>query len=95
MLTVVDVASGYREAEPLTSKNSDEVAQAFQKIYKGSPMKWQGMWRLTLGANSWALLQKKWKTTKTYIRRGRAEIHRDQAIVEHFNRSLAKRLFEY
>ena len=30
---------------------------------------------------------------KTYIRRGRTEIHRDQAIVERFNRTLAERLF--
>jgi len=30
---------------------------------------------------------------KTYIYRGRAEIHRDQAIVERFNRTLAERLF--
>jgi len=28
-LTVIDVASRYKEAEPLTSKNSDEVAKAF------------------------------------------------------------------
>ena len=32
---------------------------------------------------------------KTYIRRGRAEIHRDQAIVERFNRTLAERLFRH
>jgi len=31
--------------------------------------------------------------TKTYIRRSRTEIHRDQAIVERFNRTLAERLF--
>ena len=30
---------------------------------------------------------------KTYIRRGRVDIHRDQAIVERFNRTLAERLF--
>ena len=30
---------------------------------------------------------------KTYIRRGRVNIHRDQAIVERFNRTLAERLF--
>ena len=29
---------------------------------------------------------------KTYIRRGRVDIHRDQAIVERFNRTLAERL---
>ena len=31
----------------------------------------------------------------TAIRRGRTEIHRDQAIAERFNRTLAKRLFGY
>ena len=31
-LTVVDVASRYKEAEPLTSKDSAEVAKAFQSI---------------------------------------------------------------
>ena len=32
---------------------------------------------------------------KTTIRRGRVDIHRDQAIVEGFNRTLAERLFGY
>ena len=32
-LTVVDVASRYKEAEPLSSKESGEVAKAFEKIY--------------------------------------------------------------
>ena len=35
-LTVVDEASRYKEAEPLTSKSSDEVGKAFQTIYKCS-----------------------------------------------------------
>ena len=42
-LTVVDVVSRYKEAEPRTSKNSDEVAHAFQKIYKRAPLKWPKM----------------------------------------------------
>ena len=33
------------------------------------------------------------KKHKTYIRRRRPEIHRDQAIVERFNRTFAERLF--
>ena len=32
-LTVVDIASRYKKAEPLTSKDSEEVAKAFQSIY--------------------------------------------------------------
>ena len=39
-LTVVDVASRYKEAEPLTSKESLEVSKAFQKIYRRGPLKW-------------------------------------------------------
>ena len=36
---------------------------------------------------------KEMESHKTYIRRGRTGIHRDQAIVERFNRTLAERLF--
>jgi len=36
---------------------------------------------------------KEMENHKTYVRRGRTEIHRDQAIVERFNRTLAERLF--
>ena len=39
-LIVADVASRYKEAEPLTSKDSAEVAKAFQSIYKRGPSKW-------------------------------------------------------
>ena len=35
------------------------------------------------------------ENNKTSIRRGRTEIHRDQAIVERFNRTLTERLFGY
>jgi len=38
MLTIVDVASRYKKAEPLTSKDSREVAKAFQLIYKRGPL---------------------------------------------------------
>jgi len=48
-LTVVDVASRFKEAEPLTSKNSDEVALAFQKIYKRSPLEWPEMLQVDPG----------------------------------------------
>jgi len=93
VLTVVDVASRYKEAGPLTSKNSDEVAQAFQKIYKRGLLKWPEMlqvdpWREFMGA-----VTKEMEKRKTFIRHGRVDIHRNQAIVERFNRSLAEYLF--
>ena len=39
-LTVVDVASRYKEAEPLTSKTAAEVADGLARIYKWSPLRW-------------------------------------------------------
>ena len=92
-LTVVDIASRYKEAEPLTSKDSNEVARAFQAIYKRGPLTWPQMLQVDPGREFMCSVTKEMEKHKTYIRRGRAEIHRDQAIVERFNRTLAERLF--
>ena len=92
-LTVVDVASRYKEAEPLTSKSSDEVAKAFQTIYKRSPLTWPEMLQVDPGREFMGAFTKEMENHKTFIRRGRVDIHRDQAIVERFNRTLAERLF--
>ena len=92
-LTVVDIASRYKEAEPLTSKDSGEVARAFQSIYKRSPLTWPQMLQVDPGREFMGGVTKEMEKHKTYIRRGRTEIHRDQAIVERFNRTLAERLF--
>ena len=92
-LTVVDIASRYKEAEPLTSKDSNEVAKAFQAIYKRGPLTWPQMLQVDPGREFMGGVTKEMEKHKTYIRRGRAEIHRDQAIVERFNRTLAERLF--
>ena len=39
-LTVVDVASRYKAAEPLTSKEYEEVSRDFARIYRRGPLKW-------------------------------------------------------
>ena len=54
VLTVVDVASRYKEAEPLTSKTDCGRG----RIWPGSnlqsePLRGRGSFRLTLGASSW------------------------------------------
>ena len=92
-LTVVDIASRYKEAEPLTSKDSAEVAKAFQSIYRRSPLTWPQMLQVDPGREFMGAVTKEMESHKTYIRRGHSEIHRDQAIVERFNRTLAERLF--
>ena len=92
-LTVVDIASRYKEAEPLTSKDSNEVAKAFQTIYRRSPLTWPQMLQVDPGREFMGGVTKEMEKHKTYIRRGRTDIHRDQAIVERFNRTLAERLF--
>jgi len=89
-LTVVDVASRFKEAKPLTSKNSDEVVLAFQKIYKCSPLEWPEMLQVDPGREFMGAVIKEMDKRKTFIRRGRINIHRDQAIVERFNRTLAE-----
>ena len=91
-LTVVDIASRYKEAEPLTSKDSNEVARAFQAIYRRSPLTWPQMLQVDPGREFMGGVTKEMEKNKTYIRRGHPEIHRDQAIVERFNRTLAERL---
>ena len=55
-LTVVDVASRYKEAEPLTSKGAAEVADALSRIYKRGPLSGPSCCRWTLDANLWGQL---------------------------------------
>ena len=92
-LTVVDIASHYKEAESLTSKDSAEAAKAFQSIYKLSPLTWLQTLQVDPGREFIGSVTQEMEKLKTLIRRERPEIHRDQAIVERFNRTLAEHLF--
>ena len=94
-LTVVDVASRYKAAEAITSKESDEVSRGFAKIYRHGPMKWPQMLQVDPGREFMGAVTKVMGEHNVTIRRGRPNIHRDQAIVERFNRTLAEKLFGY
>ena len=91
-LTVVDVASRYKEAEPLTSKESAEVATAFSKIYK-RVLKWPKLLQVDPGREFVGEVNKLMNSKNVKIRRGEKGLHRSQAIVERFNRTLAVKLF--
>ena len=93
-LKSVDVGTRYKEAEPLTSKDSKDVAKAFEKIYSGY-LKYQTFLQVDPGREFMGAVTQLMEKHKANIRRDRKEIHRDQAIVERFNRTLAERLFGY
>jgi hypothetical protein len=92
-LTVVDVASRYKEAEPLTSKESGEVADALSRIYKRGPLRWPQLLQVDPGREFMGSVSQLLAKHSVTVRRGRVDIHRDQGIVERFNRTLAERLF--
>ena len=91
-LTVVDVASRYKEAEPLSSKDC-RSCEDFPVDLQAQSFVWPQMLQVDPGREFMGSVTKEMENHKTYIRRGRTEIHRDHAIVERFNRTLAKRLF--
>ena len=92
-LTVVDVASRFKEAEPLTSKTAAEVADGLARIYKRSPLRWPKLLQVDPGRKFMGSVSQQLAKHSVQVRRGRVDIHRDQGIVERFNRTLAERLF--
>ena len=93
-LTIVDVASRFKAAEPLTSKDSSEVSRAFWKIYKG-PLKWPKLLQVDPGCEFMGAVTEEMKDHDVRIRRGNVNVHRNQGIVERFNRTLSERLFSF
>ena len=93
-LSLVDVGTRYKEAEPLTSKDSKEVAKAFEKIYSRH-LKYPKLLQVDPGREFMGVVTQLMDKHNVRIRRGRTKIHRDQGVVERFNRTLAERLFSY
>ena len=63
-LTVVDVASRFKEAEPLTSEDSAEVAKSFDKIYRRGPLKWPQLLQVDPGREFMGAVTKEMKKKK-------------------------------
>ena len=94
-LTVVDIASRYKEAEPVTSKESSDIAAALSKIYQRGPLKWPKVLQVDPGREFMGSVTQVLAKKKVTVRRGIRDLHRNQGIVERFNRTLAERLFGY
>jgi len=69
-LTVVDMASRYKEAEPMTLNDSAEVVKAFQSIYKGSPLTWPQLLQVDPGCEFMGSVTKEIENHRTAIRHG-------------------------
>ena len=92
-LTVVDVASRYKEAEPVTRKTAAEVADGLARNTKRSHLRWPKLLQIDPGREIMGSVSQLLAKHSAQVRRGRMDIHRDQGIVERFNRTLAERLF--
>ena len=93
-LVFVDVASRYKDAEPLTSKESSEVAKSFEKIYSRK-LKWPARIIIDPGKEFMGHVTSLMKRHNVVIQRSEAGNHRAQAFVERANRTLSERLFSF
>lgn len=92
-LCVVDVASRYKECEPLTDKTAANAAKAFKAIYARSPLNYPNLMQVDSGSEfkgEFAELVNSKGTTLKAVAPGN---HKTQGIVERFNKTLAQRLF--
>ena len=91
----MDVASRYKGSYQLATKNSKEVAQAFQWIYENTPLTYPRTLIIDDGKEFYGDVTKLMEKHDVMIQRGDPSQHRSQGIVERFNRTLADRLFSY
>ena len=92
-LCIVDIASRFKWAIPLTDKTSSSVAKAFKKVYNNSkcPLIWPKLLMVDSGSEFKSDCKDLIEKYNIKIKIGTS--HRSQGIVERFNRTLAKRLF--
>ena len=79
----------------MATKNTKEVAQAFQWIYENTPLSYPKTLIIDDGKEFYGDVTKLMEKHDAMIQRGDPNQHRLQGIVEKFNRTLADRLFSY
>ena len=92
-LTVIDIASRYKEAEPLKTKKASEVSQAIQSIYDRSPLNFPTVIMADFGHEFMGEFIKLMQTHDTKISRSLNK--KKVAFVERFNRTLSEKLFAH
>ena len=82
-LNIVDGVSRYKASHQLTSKNSKEVAQAFQWIYENTPLTYPKTLIIDDGKEFYGDTTKLMEKHDVMIQRGDSRQHQSQGIVEH------------
>ena len=77
------MASRYKDAELLTRKEANEVARALEQIYKRGPLRWPKLLQVDPGREFMGAVNQLLSKHNVEVRRGRVDIHRDQAMAEH------------
>ena len=93
-LAVIDIASRYKDAEVLTTKESSEVAKAFQKIYSRK-LKWPETLMVDPGKEVFGNVTTLMNKHKVKFQRSEAGNLRAQAFVERANRTLGEKIFTH
>lgn len=92
-LVVTDIATRISDAEPLKSKNSDDVKKAFKKIYDREILKLPYRIDLDSGTEFKSSVKKYFEDNGVFIKYGVTGRHRQLAMVERTNMYLGKALF--
>ena len=93
-LVVIDIASRYKDAEPLTSKESNEISKALTKIYSRK-LKYPKTLIVDPGKEFMGDVTKLMEKHNVTIQRSEAGNHRAQAFVERANKTLSEKLFSH
>ena len=86
-LTVVDIASRYKEAKPLSSKDSGKVAKAFERVYSRGKLRWPKNLQVDPGKEFMGKVNEVMKKHNVNVRRGQPGQYRAQAIAARLNRT--------
>jgi transposase InsO family protein len=94
ILTVIDVATRKVDAEPLTSKKSDHIINAFKKIYKRSDLKQPILLRTDSGSEFKGSVKKFFEDRGTKLIYSLPGRHRQTGLVEALNKKIGTALFK-
>ena len=95
ILSGIDVASRYKVARPMRTKQAKDVAEMISDIYKVGPLTWPKVFQCDNGSEFKAEVSKMLKKHDVKVRRATTKYkHTHTAFVESLNKILAENLFK-